>query len=117
MAEAEDEGQRRAEFVGDVGEEGLPQRRHLLQRTVVPGAQLLYIYEYDHDGHQHDEREQEDAEADLPLRLLLAQLELDGVHLLALTAALDVDAGILYAVDLLDADDAVLQGVGLLLAR
>ena len=71
MAEAEDEGQRRAEFVGDVGEEGLPQRGHLLQRTVVAGAQLLYIEEDEHDSHQDDEREQEDAEADLPLGLLL----------------------------------------------
>lgn len=114
VAQSEYHGERRAELVGDVGEEILAQRRKPLQGQVVTFSDALDI---EKQGYQPRERDDHDAEDDVACLLchaFLLQTQLHPIRLPFLPVTLDVQARILNAVHFLHVQYAVLHGGGLL---
>ena len=90
VSQAEDDGERSSELVGDVGEEVFPQCRHVLQGDVAAPPQSVGV---EHDGeHSREEehRKAEDGKAHIAGVALFFQLVPCFADLAALSVAFDV---------------------------
>ena len=111
-AQSEYHRQRRPELMGNVGKEVFAQPAGLSHHLHAAVAHALHVEQCADDRQEQYHREPEEPCALLAYALLGLQFVLRHVDHLLLSRALDVDADIVYAVQLLVVQDAVLIGGG-----
>ena len=114
VAQSEYHGERRSEFVGDIGEKGLAQRREPFQFQMVTLSDTLNVEQLDDQAQQEEHHNGEEYDSVLFRHSFLIQAQPHLVRLPFLPIAFNSKASVLDTVHLLQVHHAVLHDGSLL---
>ena len=110
MTKSENDGERRAELMRDIGEECLAHLGESFQSQMVAAVDAVHVEEHDKSAHKKKHNGCEDYAAHKACRLFAREIEMHLVDNLFLKVALDEKSGVLNAVHLLHVHHAVAHG-------